>query len=66
MKELLYCVGFISLAISLICIILKHFSLMFDPNQRLSNKLPPFWVYIITTGASAVCMVASYYLHTAH
>lgn len=61
MKEFLFLIGtafFLGTSISLI---VKTVSRMVDPNERLFDKLPPYWLHAVTVAIGAVCLGVSYF-----
>lgn len=61
MKEILFLIGFCFALGSVICLIVKTLSKTVDPNERLSDKMPPYWFYAVTSAIAGVCSIVSYF-----
>lgn len=61
MKEALFLIGACFAIGSAIGLIIKTSSRMIDPNERLSDKMPPYWVFAITAAVAGVCLGISYF-----
>lgn len=61
MKEILFLIGITFVFGTDISLIIKTVSRMVDPNERLFDKLPPYWLHAVTIAIGGVCLSISYF-----
>lgn len=61
MKAILFLIGAAFSFGTSIGLIVKTGSRMVDPNERLFDKLPPYWLHAVTAAIGAVCLSVSYF-----
>ena len=62
MKEILFVIGAGFTLISSICLIIKTIAKMVDPNEKLYNKMPPYWFFAVLSTIAGICLGLSYFL----
>ncbi len=61
MKEILFLIGNCFAIGSIVGLLMKTLSRTFDPNERLSDKMPPYWVFAVTSLLAGICLGVSYF-----
>lgn len=61
MKEVLFLIGACFAIGGAIGGIIKTLSRMVDPNEHLSDKMPPYYVFAIISLLAGVCLGVSYF-----
>lgn len=61
MKEILFYVGSCFAVGSMLGLIIKTLSKAIDPNERLSDKMPPYWLYAVTSVIACIALSISHF-----